>query len=54
MYLLITMTLGNELSNIQWTHRESFVLKQKVRADAKDDPDDRVEKSSVVFFLAGT
>jgi len=38
MYILITMTPRNELSDIQWTHIESFIPKQKVRADGKGRP----------------
>jgi transposase len=38
MYILSTMTPRNELSDNQWTYIESFIPKQKVRADGKGRP----------------
>jgi transposase len=38
MYFQITMTLRNELSDIQRTYIESFIPKQKIRFDGKRRP----------------
>ena len=38
MYIFHTMTPRNELSDNQWTHIESFIPKQEVRADGKGRP----------------